>query len=273
MGSTMRSSRHPPDLRSESGYAMAGLLVAIGIMSVLMSVAMPAWRTVVKREKEAELLFRGEQYLRAIDLYQRRFPGAYPTELEMLVDQRFLRRLYPDPMTGEPFRILTQGSAAAALGEVTAADETDDEGRPTRVSGRTGRASFGPTSGSRASGFGRRSDRTFGSSFSPAAGEPDDELGGIVGVVSRSPEESLFEYNGATRYDQWLFVHAPQAVESGAAGAAPPGTGGVGVGPDGRPGLGGAAGRLDAGGLSQRPAGGFGDRAGGRRGRNRARGR
>ncbi len=266
----MRPSEQPRDPRSEAGYAMAGLLVAIGIMSVLMSVAMPAWRTVAKREKEAELLFRGQQYMRAIDLYQRRFPGAYPTELEMLVDQRFLRRLYPDPMTGEPFRILTQGSSAA-LGEATAADEADDEGVRNCLSGRTGRASFGTTFGSRASGIGRRSDDAFGSSFSRASGGPDDELGGIVGVVSRSAEESLIEYNGATRYDQWLFVHVPQAVEAGAAGA--PAPGGIGAGPDGRPRLGGAAGRLGAGGLSQRPGGGLGDRAGGGRERNRTRGR
>ena len=184
---------------------MAGLLVAIGIMGVLMSVAMPSWRTVVKREKEAELLFRGEQYMRAIDLYQRRFPGAYPTDLEMLVEQRFLRRAYLDPMTGEPFRILTQGSAAAALGETTFSDETDEDGRRNRLSDRTGRASFGTTFGSGASGLGRRSDNTFASPFSRSPGAPDDELGGIVGVVSRSSEESLLEYNGATRYDQWLY--------------------------------------------------------------------
>ena len=266
----MRPSRPPPDLPSESGYAMAGLLVAIGIMSVLMSVAMPSWRTLAKREKEAELLFRGEQYLRAIDLYQRRFPGAYPTDLEMLVDQRFLRRLYPDPMTGEPFRILTQGSAATALGEATAADEADDEGRPNRLSDRTGRSSSGSMFGSTAPGSGRRSDRALGSRFSRASGEPDDELGGIVGVVSRSSEESLLEYNGATRYDQWLFVHMPRAAERGAAGAA---AGGIGVGADGRPDLGGAAGRLDGGRLPPRPGGGFTDGAGRDRGRNRTRGR
>ena len=271
----MRPSRHARDLRSEPGYAMAGLLVAIGIMGVLMSVAMPSWRTVVKREKEAELLFRGQQYMRAIDLYQRRFPGAYPTDLEMLVEQRFLRRAYLDPMTGEPFRILTQGSAGAALGETTSSDETGDDGRRNRLSDRTGRGSFGTTFGSGASGLGRRSDNTFGSSLSRASGGPDDELGGIVGVVSRSSEESFLEYNGATRYDQWLFVHAPQAVEPGAPGAPVPGAGGgIGARPDGRGGIGGAGGRFGAGGLSQRPTGGgFGDEAGRGRGRNRMRGR
>ncbi len=64
---------------------MAGLLVAIAIMGITMSMIMPTWRTWAQREKEAELIFRGEQYMRAIELYQRRFAGAYPTDLDALV--------------------------------------------------------------------------------------------------------------------------------------------------------------------------------------------
>ena len=75
---------------------MAGLLVAIGTMGVMLSVAMPTWNHLAKREREAELVFRGEQYMRAIELYQRQFVGAYPDDLETLVEQRFLRRVYED---------------------------------------------------------------------------------------------------------------------------------------------------------------------------------
>ncbi len=64
---------------NDRGYAMAALLVSIGVMMVLMSVAMPVWRHEVQREKEAELIFRGEQYARAINLYQRKMgPGNFP---------------------------------------------------------------------------------------------------------------------------------------------------------------------------------------------------
>ena len=265
----MRTSGHPRDMRSSAGYAMAGLLVAIGIMGILMSMAMPSWRTVTKREKEAELLFRGEQYIRAIDLYQRRFPGAYPTDLDLLVEQRFLRRQYPDPMTGEPFQILTQGSAAAAPGETTPGAGTADDRRENQRSDRTGRIGFGSTG----RGLGGRSGSTSPSPFSPASGGLGDDLGGIVGVVSRSSEESLVEYNGGTRYNQWLFVHTQQSPRPG--GGAPPGAGdGIGVGPDGRAGIGGEAGRRDTNGLFQRPAGrGFGDAGGRGLGRDRTRGR
>ena len=267
----MRVAVPPRDLRSGSGYAMAGLLVAIGVMGILMSVAMPPWRTVTKREKEAELIFRGEQYIRAIDLYQRRFPGAYPTDLDLLVEQGFLRQAYPDPMTGEPFEILTQGSAAAALGETTPPGETADGGPPNRRSARAGRTGFGSTG----AGLGGRAGRTAPSPFSSRSGGLGDDLGGIVGVVSRSSEESLLEYNGATRYNEWLFVHASRAAQPGAAGVAAPGAGGgIGVGPDGRAGIGGAAGGPGMTGLSRRPAaGGLGDAAGRGLGQNRMRGR
>ncbi len=265
----MGPGEHPCERSSEPGYAMAGLLVAIGIMSILMSVAMPAWRTLAKREKEAELLFRGQQYMRAIDLYQRRFPGAYPADLEMLVEERFLRRLYPDPMTGEPFRILTQGSAAAAADE-TAAEAGEEGGRPRNAGSR--RAAGNLFSAARSEVVAGGAGRVSPGPFSGTLGGEDDELGGIVGVVSRSTEESLREYNGATRYDRWLFVHQGQAVTPGAAGAATPFPGGIGGGPGGRDGMGARAGSFDTGGLSRRPAGGFGDRGGpGRGGRPRGR--
>ena len=56
---------------------MAALLVAMSIMAIAMSVALPVWHTAMQREKEAELIFRGQQYARAVMLYQRRFPGAF----------------------------------------------------------------------------------------------------------------------------------------------------------------------------------------------------
>ena len=92
---------------------MAGLLVAIAVMGVTLSMVMPTWSTGAKREKEAELIFRGEQYMRAIELYQRRFAGAYPTDMQLLIDQRFLRKAFTDPMTGGEFEILTQASLQA----------------------------------------------------------------------------------------------------------------------------------------------------------------
>jgi hypothetical protein len=59
-----------------------------------------------QREKEAELIFRGNQYRQAIASYYRK-EQKYPKSLgELLADKRYpmavrhLRKLYLDPMTG-----------------------------------------------------------------------------------------------------------------------------------------------------------------------------
>lgn len=92
------------------GYAMAGLLVAMAVMGILVSVAMPVWTQTLKRDREAELVFRGEQYARAIELYQRTFAGAFPSDLETLLEGRFLRKAYGDPMMkDQEFRLVFEG--------------------------------------------------------------------------------------------------------------------------------------------------------------------
>jgi type II secretory pathway pseudopilin PulG len=60
----------------QSGYAMAALLVGMAVMAIMLSVAMPTWNQMIRREKEEELVFRGNQYARAINFYQRKFANA-----------------------------------------------------------------------------------------------------------------------------------------------------------------------------------------------------
>ena len=83
---------------SEKGYTLVAVIVAIGVMSILMAAAAPVWRHVMKREKEKELLFRGNQYIEAIDRYYRKF-GRLPIQLEELLKTKCIRKLYTDPMT------------------------------------------------------------------------------------------------------------------------------------------------------------------------------
>ena len=128
--------------RTELGYAMVALLVAIAAMAVFASVAMPVWRTVIQRENEEELIFRGQQYVRAIRLFQRKFANAYPPSLDLLVEQRFLRRKYKDPMSNEgDFVIVYQNMIQQAGPGVT--------GRS--VGGRAGAGATGGRAGARSS--------------------------------------------------------------------------------------------------------------------------
>ena len=241
---------------------MAGLLVAIAIMGITMSMIMPTWRTWAKREKEAELIFRGEQYMRAIELYQRRFAGAYPTDLDALIDQRFLRKAYLDPMTGGEFEILTQASQRAAPGQAPPGAGTPGAPQPRQ---------FGSVT---------RADQNRGTGASPApfteaARGINEGGGGIIGVVSSSTETSMALYNQRNRYDEWLFVYLPQAAQPGLGTGVPPQEGGAGAAPHQgsgvQPGLGGAFGgfgkatgqprsapRADGPGVSGRQPGGTG---------------
>src|ERR1044071_9741015 len=84
-----------------AGFAMAALLVGMTIMAVFMTMALPAWKTAMQREKEAELIFRGEQYARAIMLFQRKYANTFPPNVDILLNEHFLRRKYKDPMTAD----------------------------------------------------------------------------------------------------------------------------------------------------------------------------
>jgi type II secretory pathway pseudopilin PulG len=101
---------------NERGFAMAGLLVGIALLSLGLSVAMPTWRTLVQREKEEELIWRGQQYDRAIQLYRKKnaTPGA--PSIERLIEGRFLRKKFKDPITGGDFEVVGVSQAGNAPG-------------------------------------------------------------------------------------------------------------------------------------------------------------
>src|SRR6267143_1334650 len=101
-------------LRGQHGHAMAVLLVSMSVMAVMLTVIMPVWKQTSQREKEAELVFRGEQYARAIGLFQKKYANAFPPNLDLLVEQKFLRKKYKDPITNSDFVPLLQGQGTAA---------------------------------------------------------------------------------------------------------------------------------------------------------------
>src|SRR5207244_1013734 len=108
-----------PTVTSDArGYAMAVLLVAMSVMAIMMTVLMPVWKQTAQREKEAELVFRGEQYARAIGLFQKKYANAFPPNRNGLVEQKFLRKKYKDPITNDDFVPLlqSQGTPGTAPG-------------------------------------------------------------------------------------------------------------------------------------------------------------
>jgi type II secretory pathway pseudopilin PulG len=231
------------------GYAMAALLVALGVMAVAMTVALPTWRQMVQREKEDELIFRGQQYVRAISLFQRKYAASFPPNIDTLVTQRFLRKKYKDPMTADgEFQILYQMSLQQQPGQA---------GQPGRggpgAQGRGASPARVPPTPQQPGGT------SFGGNASLGGGTLGPR-GGMIGVASKSTDTSVRLYNGRDHYNEWQFVF----VASMMPGAARPGAGGRGgrggMGPGmGGPGMGGRGGMGPGmGGRGMGPGGGPG---------------
>lgn len=203
---------------------MAALLVGLSIMAVVMTMAIPVWKTAIKREKESELMWRGTQYARAVALFRRKYANASPPSLDILLNERFLRKKYKDPFTKDgEFQL------------IYAADQQQRPGPSTQNPGSTGPSTPNPTPNP-------LDQRTQG---------PAGARGGIIGVVSKSKDTSLRLFNGRSKYNEWAFT--PETVPGLAAlggggnrsgnqpGSMRPGTGPGGVQPGGspvRPGMG-----------------------------------
>jgi type II secretory pathway pseudopilin PulG len=92
-----------PIRHSEEGYTILLVIFLLAVLILAISVAVPRVTRSIQRDREVETMERGEQYIRAIRLYYRKF-GAYPPSVDALVKTnniRFLRKKYVDPTTGK----------------------------------------------------------------------------------------------------------------------------------------------------------------------------
>ncbi|MGH9361310.1 MAG: pilus assembly FimT family protein [Thermoanaerobaculia bacterium] len=174
----------------EAGYSLVVLAVLITVMNILVAAAWPLWSQAIRRDKEEELISRGLQFAEGIRVFQQRF-GRLPVRLEELVEvePRCMRRLWKDPLTEDG----RWGLVFAGEEGVAPVRETAD-GRPRRPARR-------------------------GAPQEPAEKEPGDSLdpnappeegqevavGPIIGVRSKSTEESVLNFLGQTRHDRWIF--------------------------------------------------------------------
>jgi type II secretory pathway pseudopilin PulG len=165
--------------RVPKGYILILLLIVIFIMSLGLLVAVPVLETQLRREKEEELIFRGQQYIEAIRLYQQKKPGTYPSSLEELVKEKCLRKVFRDPMsaTGK-WNLLVIPPAARTSRTISSTGQPQASGRFLVV--------------------------------------PEENLKRIrnpqiAGVVSSSTQKSIKIYNQEEYYHQWLFYHGQTA--------------------------------------------------------------
>ena len=93
--------------KKQQGFTLMGALILVAVMGAGLAAYGQMASHAAQREKEAELLFRGNQYRQAIEAYYKK-ERKYPKALSELVeDKRYptpahhLRKLYPDPITSQ----------------------------------------------------------------------------------------------------------------------------------------------------------------------------
>ena len=107
--------------RPDAGFSLAAMIFFLTAASIFIAVAVPSYQMQAKRQMEEELIFRGEEYARAIQKYRRKF-GVYPSSIDQLVSTnnlRFVRRAYKDPVTGKEFRLITINPDGSVTGSKT----------------------------------------------------------------------------------------------------------------------------------------------------------
>jgi len=120
-------------LRRAGGFTYLGLLGVIAIMGVVLVTTGEVWHTAQKREKERELLFVGNQFRQALSGYYDHTPARerrYPARLEDLLKdprypstQRYLRKIYKDPVSGSDDWGLIRGPEGEIYGVHSLSEE------------------------------------------------------------------------------------------------------------------------------------------------------
>ena len=192
---------------------MVGIVVAIAIIVILLAAVGPTVATIIERDREKELIFRGKQYARAVLAFQKRY-GRFPNELKELskVKPRSIRKLWKDPMcdcddwqviiVGSP-EAVPMGAAPPPGGSGPGFNRTPKPGQTTPTPGFGFGDNLTPTPGFLGGGASPRVTPTPSSSFGPQTGKT---VGPIMGVRSKVRRKAIFEWRGRSYTDEWRFL-------------------------------------------------------------------
>jgi type II secretory pathway pseudopilin PulG len=236
--------------RNEAGYTLLMVVFLVATMSIAAMAVAPNLLTEGRREKETEMIWRGQQYQRAILLYYAKF-GKYPTKVEDLTKQtngvRFLRQAYTDPMNKDDgsWRFIYMGPNGMLIGSLRPANLLQSALTPQSVQGlslltgggtqslappgstttQTGQQQTTGTTGMTPFSLGQQSP-TGATTGNPLESQPQPltgaVLGGnIVGVGSKIKKSSLKVYLGGDTYEQWEFIANTTGQQTVLPGQAP----------------------------------------------------
>ncbi len=229
---------------TEAGFTLLGLLAVVAVINIGLGVAVTSWVVIGKRAKEAELIWRGQQYARAFQCHREQ-TGGLPQELEELLDSDCIRTLYPEPMNPDRgWRIIRErdvrnrdavatntGTRPPASGssqvpgssppdggvigfsrslEILDRMRSSDAPRATIVGVSPGRGSLPPETVDqvldRMDAIRSASERLDSLLSRLREGSGAATGNGIAGVASYSTEASMRLYDGEANYNRWWFV-------------------------------------------------------------------
>jgi hypothetical protein len=201
----------------ERGHLMAGVLVLLAIMLIFSTVVFQSWEEVLRRDYEAEMIFRAEEYVRAIQRF-RKDRGVPPAKLEDMMEpgsrgQYVLRRLYKDPLVKDgKWGLLYAGPGGEVIDPnaptppVLSPEQLDQMGVPETARARK-----------RTEVAQQRGTLDRGHQSGPIGGQPleDSEVAGgrqlaglpVAGVKSLCDDDPFRIYKGQRRYADWLFTY------------------------------------------------------------------
>ncbi len=170
---------------------MAALMAAIAIMMIFSLLVFQAWEDVLRREKEAEMIFRAQEIARAIQRFRvdRNTP---PRSLEQLLEpgprgQYYLRRQYKDPLVRDGvWGLLFDGPDGTVI----------DPGGAVDVQRLLGFADTEELKGLREQ-----------QQQNPGPAEARGMIGQIAGVRTLSADKPFRVYKGQSDYSQWQFTY------------------------------------------------------------------
>jgi hypothetical protein len=234
--------------QGQRGYALLMVIFLVATLMTFAAMATISIKTKGQREKEDELAWRGNQYVRAIRLFYKK-NGRFPKTIDELTayhtDQpNFIRKAYKDPMNKADgswrlIYVLPNGQLQGSVMHTQLAGAMPIAGPlgGNLPSGTPTTTGVGGTTGT-STGAGTQTPPTTtpttGSSTSSSSSSGDSTVfgGSIIGVASKIKLPSLRVYKLGKSYYEWEFIWDPTAV-SGAPGGTLPGAPNNGTQPPG----------------------------------------
>ena len=215
----------------ERGALLVAIMAGLAIVMILSAVAVREWAQVVRRDNEAEMMFRAQDLVRGLRRFQKD-KGRLPNELKELSEpgskgQYFVRQVWKDPLVKDgKWQLLYAGPGGGLLDpSMVTTDGTLDTGTTTTTDGSAGQQ---PPGGLQPIGSAKGKLPSGLNANGEPAGLP------IAGVKSKCKEQPFRVYKQKTQYSEWVFSVFDMDSQQGAA-PGPPNPGAPGVG--GQPGL------------------------------------